>query len=168
MRRHRKLLRRIFVAEAYRTYGNLSRFFIRVFAGVMFMQFGIRQIANYDFFVKYFSDILGMGSAATLDMMIAIEVVCSAFLIRLSVVLPTLSMAVAEWYILDNGLMAGIANMPMGEVALMSSLQLGYVPLLFVGMFVFIMLAGPGKVSVDYLLSLYFTNKDSLNELKNF
>ena len=56
----------------------------------------------------------------------------------------------------------------MGEVALMSSLQLGYVPLLFVGMFVFIMLAGPGKVSVDYLLSLYFTNKDSLNELKNF
>lgn len=83
-------------------------------------------------------------------------------------VLPTLSMAVAEWYILDNGLMAGIANMPMGEVALMSSLQLGYVPLLFVGMFVFIMLAGPGKVSVDYLLSLYFTNKDSLNELKNF
>ena len=165
MRRHRKLLRRIFVAEAYRTYGNLSRFFIRVFAGVMFMQFGIRQIANYDFFVKYFPDILGMGSAATLDMMIAIEVVCSAFLIfgfltRLSVVLPTLSMAVAEWYILDNGL--------MGEVALMSSLQLGYVPLLFVGMFVFIMLAGPGKVSVDYLLSLYFTNKDSLNELKNF
>ena len=155
MRRHRKLLRRIFVAEAYRTYGNLSRFFIRVFAGVMFMQFGIRQIANYDFFVKYFPDLLGMGSAATLDTMIAIEVVCSAFLIfgfltRLSVVLPTLSMAVAEWYILDNGLMAG------------------YVPLLFVGMFVFIMLAGPGKVSVDYLLSLYFTNKDSLNELKNF
>ena len=115
MRRHRKLLRRIFVAEAYRTYGNLSRFF---------MQFGIRQIANYDFFVKYFPDLLGMGSAATLDTMIAIEVVCSAFLIfgfltRLSVVLPTLSMAVAEWYILDNGLMAGIANMPMGEVALM-------------------------------------------------
>ena len=140
---------------------------------LMFMQFGIRQIANYDFFVKYFPDLLGMGSAATLDTMIAIEVVCSAFLIfgfltRLSVVLPTLSMAVAEWYILDNGLMAGIANMPMGEVALMSSLQLGYVPLLFVGMFVFIMLAGPGKVSVDYLLSLYFTNKDSLNELKNF
>ena len=163
MRRHRKLLRRIFVAEAYRTYGNLSRFFIRVFAGVMFMQFGIRQIANYDFFVKYFPDLLGMGSAATLDMMIAF-----GFLTRLSVVLPTLSMAVAEWYILDNGLMAGIANMPMGEVALMSSLQLGYVPLLFVGMFVFIMLAGPGKVSVDYLLSLYFTNKDSLNELKNF
>lgn len=101
MRRHRKLLRRIFVAEAYRTYGNLSRFFIRVFAGVMFMQFGIRQIANYDFFVKYFPDLLGMGSATTLDTMIAIEVVCSAFLIfgfltRLSVVLPTLSMAVAD------------------------------------------------------------------------
>lgn len=173
MRRHRKLLRRIFVAEAYRTYGNLSCFFIRVFAGVMFLQFGIRQIANHDFFATFFPDFLGIGSTATLDMMIAIEVVCSTFLIfgfltRLSVVFPTLAMAVAEWYILDNGMTAGLANIPAGEVALMSSLQLGYVPLLFIGMFVFILLAGPGKVSVDYLLSLYFTNKDSLNELKNF
>ena len=38
--------------------------------------------------------------------------------------------------------------------------------MLFVGMFVFILLAGPGKVSVDYLLSLYFTNKSNLDELK--
>ena len=171
--KRRRLLRRIFVNEALRTYGNLSRFFIRVFAGVMFMQFGIRQIANYDFFAKYYPSLLGLGSEATLDVMIAIEVVCSAFLIfgfltRLSVILPTLAMIVAEWYIIDNNLLTGIVNMPMGEVSLMSSLQLGFVPLLFVGMFVFILLAGPGKVSVDYLLSLYFTNKDNLNELKNF
>lgn len=171
--KHRKRLRKIFVAEAYRTYGNLSRFFLRVFAGVMFMQFGVRQMANYDFFVKYFPSFFGLGSEVTLDAMIAIEVVCSAFLIfgfltRLSVVLPALSMVLAEWYIIDNGLLTGIVNMPTGEVALMSSLQLGYVPLLFVGMFVFILLAGPGKVSVDYLLSLYFTNKENLNELKNF
>ncbi len=171
--KHRKRLRKIFVAETYRTYGNLSRFFIRVFAGIMFMQFGIRQMANYDFFVKYFPNLLGLSSAATLDIMIGIEIVCSAFLIlgfltRLSVILPMVSMILAEWYIIDNGLMISVANMPMGEVALMSSLQLGYVPLLFVGMFVFMLLAGPGKVSVDYLLSLYFTNKDNLNELKNF
>lgn len=171
--KQRRLLRKIFVNEALRTYGNLSRFFIRVFAGVMFMQFGIRQIANYDFFVKYYPDMLGLGTEATLDLMIAIEVVCSAFLIfgfltRLSAILPTLAMIVAEWYIIDNDLLTGVVNMPMGEVQLMSSLQLGFVPLLFVGMFVFVLLAGPGKVSVDYLLSLYFTNKDNLNELKNF
>lgn len=171
--KHRKRLRKIFVAETYRTYGNLSRFFIRVFAGIMFMQFGIRQMANYDFFVKFFPNLLGLGSATTLDIMIGIEIVCSAFLIlgfltRLSVILPMVSMILAEWYIIDNGLMISIANMPMDEVALMSSLQLGYVPLLFVGMFMFMLLAGPGKVSVDYLLSLYFTNKDNLNELKNF
>lgn len=171
--KHRKRLRKIFVAETYRTYGNLSRFFIRVFAGIMFMQFGIRQLADYDFFVKYFPSLFGLGSTATLDIMIAIEIVCSAFLIfgfltRMSVILPIVSMILAEWYILDNGLMISIVDMPMDEVALMSSLQLGYVPLLFVGMFVFVLLAGPGKVSVDYLLSLYFTNKDNLNELKNF
>ena len=169
----RKRLRKLFTAEAYHTFDNLSRFFIRVFAGVMFLQFGIRQMANYDFFAKYFPEFCGLGPEMTLDVMIAIEVIFSTFLIfgfltRFSAILPTVSMLVAEWYILDNGLMSSIANMPMDEVALMSSLQLGYVPLLFVGMFVFILLAGPGKVSVDYLLSLYFLNKDNLNELKNF
>lgn len=166
----RRKLRRIFVAEAYRSYGNLSRFFIRVFAGIMFMQFGIRQIANYDFFVACFPDLFGMGAEATLVTMITIELLFSTllifgFLTRLSTVLPIVSMPVAEYYIMAKGMAETVSAMPSGEIALMYSLQLGYVPMLFVGMFVCILLAGPGKISVDYLLSLYFTNKENLNEL---
>lgn len=166
---NKRKLRKIFIAETARSYGNLSRFFIRVFAGVMFLQFGIRQMANYDFFVKYFPDMFGMGEEATLTVMITIELVFSAmlifgFLTRLSAVPPMLSMLVAEYYIVSNNLV-DFGSIPTGEVSLLYSLQLGYVPMLFVGMFVFILLAGPGKVSVDYLLSLYFTNKENLNEL---
>lgn len=166
----RRRLRKIFVAEAYRTYGNLSRFFMRVFAGLMFLQFGVRQLANYDFFVQYFPSFWGIGPEVTLGAFIAIEIVFSVclilgFLTRISTVLPICTMIAAEYYIISNGLMSSIANIPTGEVALMSSLQLGYVPMMFVGMFVFVLLAGPGKVSIDYLLMLYFTNKDNLNEL---
>ena len=167
MKRNR--LRKLFVAEAYWSYSNLSRFFIRVFAGVMFLQFGVRQMANYDFFVQHFPNMLGLGSFATLNIMITIEVVCSVmlifgFLTRISTILPTLSMIVAECYVLSNNMI--LSDLPMDEKAFLTSLQLGYVPMLFVGMFVFILLSGPGKISVDYLLSLYLTNKDNLNELK--
>ncbi len=166
----RRQLRRIFVAETARSYGNLSRFFIRVFAGIMFLQFGIRQVANFDFFVRCFPDLLGLGSETTLIVMITIELLFSTFLIfgfltRLSTILPIVSMAVAEYHIMANDLIEVINSLPSGEITLMYSLQLGYVPMLFVGMFVFILLAGPGKISVDYLLSLYFTNKENLNEL---
>lgn len=165
----RRILRRIFIAEAYRTYGNLSRFFIRVFAGIMFMQFGIRQMANYDFFAAHFPGILGMSPETTLATMIAIEIVFSillifGFLTRISTIPPMVSMIIAEYHIMAKD-MAYLNDFPVNEVALTTSLQLGYVPMLFIGMFVFILLAGPGKVSVDYLLSLYFTNKDNLNEL---
>ena len=70
MKRNR--LRKLFVAEAYWSYSNLSRFFIRVFAGVMFLQFGVRQMANYDFFVQHFPNMLGLGSVTTLNIMITI------------------------------------------------------------------------------------------------
>ena len=165
----KRRLRKIFIAEAYRTYGNLSRFFIRVFAGIMFLQFGIRQVANYDFFAQYFPSMFGMSSETTLLCMITIELVFSIFLIfgfltRLSTIPPMISMIVAEYYIVAKDLMT-VSAMPTNEVSLMFSLQLGYVPMLFIGMFVYIILAGPGKVSVDYLLSLYFMNKDNLNEL---
>ena len=83
----------------------------------------------------------------------------------MSTIPPMISMIVAEYYIVAKDLMT-VSAMPTNEVSLMFSLQLGYVPMLFVGMFVFILLAGPGKVSVDYLLSLYFTNKSNLDELK--
>ena len=110
----KRRLRKIFIAEAYRTYGNLSRFFIRVFAGIMFLQFGIRQVANYDFFAQYFPSMFGMSSETTLLCMITIELVFSillifGFLTRLSTIPPMISMIVAEYYIVAKGTSYGLS-----------------------------------------------------------
>ena len=161
--------RKLFIAEAYRSFSNLSRFFMRAFTGIMFLQFGIRQMANFDYFAVSFPSVFGMSSEAVLTTMITVEIVFSimlifGFLTRFAALVPAIVMAVAEYHIVANGFNERLFD-PASEVSLLYSLQLGYVPMLFVGMFVFILLAGPGKVSVDYLLSLYFMNKDNLNEL---
>ena len=163
-------LRKLIIVGASRSYGNLSRLFIRLFSGIMFMQFGLQQIANYDFMLAHFPSVLGMSSEASLITMIVIEMLFSAFLIfgfftRFAVIPPIISMIMAEYYILANHMPAAM-QLTDSSYAIMMSLQPGYLPLMFIGMFLFILLAGPGRISVDYLLSLYFTNKSNLDELK--
>lgn len=164
-------IRKFFIIGAYRSYGNLARFFMRMFAGILFMQFGIRQMANYDFFSEIFPSMLGMGSEMTLVVMIVIELLFSAlvifgFITRIAAVPPMISMVAAEYYLLDGNII-DLSAQQVTQSGVFASMQMGYVPIMFVGMFFFIVLAGPGKISVDYLLSLYFANKNNLNELKN-
>lgn len=164
-------LKKLIIVGASRSYGNLSRLFIRLFSGIMFMQFGLQQIANYDFMLAHFPSVLGMSSEASLITMIVIEMLFSAFLIfgfftRFAVIPPIISMIMAEYYILANHMPVAM-QLTDSSYAIMMSLQPGYLPLMFIGMFLFILLAGPGRISVDYLLSLYITNKENLNELRN-
>ena len=164
-------VRKLIIVGASRSYGNLSRLFIRLFSGIMFMQFGLQQIANYDFMLAHFPSVLGMSSEASLITMIVIEMLFSAFLIfgfftRFAVIPPIISMIMAEYYILANHMPAAM-QLTVSSYAIVMSLQPGYLPLMFIGMFLFILLAGPGRISVDYLLSLYITNKENLNELRN-
>lgn len=167
----KRKLRKIFIVGAYRSYGNLARLFMRLFAGFMFMQFGIRQIANFNYFESVFPDVLGMGAGVSLVVVITIEMFFSALVIfgfctRIAAIPPIVSMIVAEYYVLTRN-MPALPDLPGNDCAQLMSLQPGYVPIMFLGMFFFILLAGPGKVSVDYLVSLYFTNKENLNELRN-
>jgi len=39
-----------------------------------------------------------------------------------------------------------------------------YIPILFMGIYFFILLVGPGKISVDYFLSLHFIHTDNQSE----
>jgi putative oxidoreductase len=162
-------LRKLFMVISYRSYGNLARLFMRIFAGLLFLQFGIRQIANFDYFSETFPSMWGMSSQTTLVMMITVEVVCSilvlfGFLTRLAAIPPVISMMAAEFFLLHGGII-DFGSLGLGNSAVFASMPLGYVPLMFMGMFFFIVLAGPGKVSVDYLVTLYFVNKNNLNEL---
>ena len=160
--RLKSILADTFVRFTGYAYSNLGRLFMRLFVGVMFIQFGIRQLVNYHTEVTTFPSILGMSSECGLIVLITIELVCSilimaGFLTRLATIPPIIAMAVAEWHILYNLL-------PDKSIYSITSTQPGYVPVMFIGIFLFIILAGPGKVSLDYFISLFIINRRGKNE----
>lgn len=144
------------------TYSNMSRLFIRLFVGVMFMQFGIRQLMHFEQLRDTFPSIFGIAPEASLVIMICVELICSlcimfGFLTRLSTIPPIIVMVAAEYYILYD-LMPGI---PLAGI---ESTQPGYLPIMFIGIYLYILLAGPGKISVDYLISLYLIERENRDE----
>lgn len=156
------ILSRMYTRFTGYTYSNMARLFIRLFVGIMFMQFGIRHLVNYSQLCDVFPTVLGMSSQACLIIMIAIEIICSllimvGFLTRLSTIPPILSMIAAEHYILHDLL-------PHTSIYGLSSTDPGYLPIMFIGIYLFILLAGPGKISLDYFISLYIISRKGRDE----
>lgn len=155
--------------SAGHTYSNLSRLFIRLFVGIMFLQFGVRQIMMFDVVCSTFPGVWGMSSSTSVIVMIVIEIGCSlmimaGFLTRIATIPPIISMIVAENLILNHL----VHQLPYN----LMSTQPGFLPIMFIGIFFYIILAGPGKISVDYLLSLHFlsfgnNNKDDEDIIKD-
>ena len=143
------------------SYANLGRLFLRLFIGIMLMQFGIRQIDNFTYLKDIFPGVIGMTSHASLIVMICIEIVCSTFIMfgfltRIMIIPPFVSMILAEYYLLHDY---------VHEAAyLLDWQQLGYVPILFMGIYFFLLLVGPGKISVDYFLSLHIIHRENKSE----
>lgn len=156
------ILSRLFLRFTGYTYSNMARLFLRLFVGVMFIQFGIRHLVNYSELCNHFPTVLGISSETSLILMIIIELVCSllimvGFLTRLSTIPPILSMIAAEYYILHDLLPHSV---PSG----LTWDQPGYLPIMFIGIYLFILLAGPGKISLDYLTSLLIISRQGRNE----
>ena len=74
-------------------------------------------------------------------------------LTRLASIPPIISMIIAE-----NVILTEIVHQVPYTLA---STQPGYLPVMFIGIFIFIILAGPGKISLDYLISLHYLNYSS-------
>lgn len=153
---------RLFLIATGHTYSNMARLFLRLFVGVMFLQFGIRHLVNFDILSVNFPTIFGWAPSACLILMIVIELICSlfimvGFLTRISTIPPILSMIAAEYYILHN-------LVPQISVYGLDSTQPGYLPIMFIGIYMFIILAGPGKISLDYFISLFIINRQNRNE----
>ena len=126
----------------------------------MLMQFGLREWEHFDTMAAEFPGVLGMSGPVSLGVMIAIETVCSLFIMagcltRLMCIPPFLSMVVAEWYLLSTA---------QSEPWQLTWAEPGYVPVLFMGIYFFILLVGPGKISCDYFLSLHFIHSDNQSE----
>lgn len=156
-----QIFKRLFFKFTGYSYTNLGRLFLRLFVGIMLMQFGIRQIAHYFEMRDVFPAVMGMSSEVSLIVMTCIELICSifimfGFLTRLMVIPPFVSMVMAEYYLL---------NEYVSEASyLLSWQQQGYLPIMFLGIYFFILLVGPGKISVDYFLSLHLIHTDDRDE----
>jgi putative oxidoreductase len=140
----------------------MARLFLRLFVGVMFMQFGIRHLVNFTELCADFPTVLGISSEASLILMIIIELVCSllimaGFLTRLATIPPIIAMIAAEYYILHDLL-------PHSLIHGLTWDQPGYLPIMFIGIYLFILLAGPGKISLDYLISLFIISREGRDE----
>lgn len=68
-------------------------------------------------------------------------------------------MLAAEYYIVHD-LLRDIS------IAGLDSTEPGYLPVMFIGIYLFILLAGPGKISLDYFISVFFINKQEMDEQK--
>jgi len=116
---------------------------LRVFFGVLFFTHGLDKMINFNTLSETYPSVLGFGSYMTLMVSIFCEFACSRFLIaglmERIVLLPMIaSMAVAFFDIHDG-------MFPEGELSL-----------IYLILFVVLLLTGPGRYSVDYLIDTKF------------
>lgn len=156
-----KLIRKLYFWSTGYSYPNLGRLFLRLFVGIMLLQFGIRQTCHFHELSAGFPSVLGMDSSSTLVVMIVIEMLCSIFIMfgfmtRLMIIPPFVAMVIAEYHLLHDS----TSTMPY----LLDWPQQGYLPIMFLGIYFFLLLVGPGKISVDYFLSLHIIHSGNQSE----
>lgn len=155
------LPKKIYIKTTGYSYTHLGRLFLRLFVGIMLFQFGIRQIGNYDILAMDFPSVFGMSPECGLDVLICIEIICSlfimvGFLTRLMIVPPFIAMVVSEHYLLSE--------VSTTAPYLISWENPGYLPIMFLGIYFFLLLVGPGKISVDYFFSLHLLHSSDHSE----
>lgn len=147
-----RFFKNLFLYSVGHTYSNMSRLFLRLFTGIMFLQLSVRQMLNFDAIVPSFDGFLGLSPETSMTVLVVIELLCAVFIMlgfltRLSVLFPLGLMLVAENIIMSP---PGTATDQFFNFAP------GY-PLMFIGIFVYILLAGPGKISLDYFIAAHYT-----------
>lgn len=155
------LPKKIYVTTTGYSYTHLGRLFLRLFVGIMLLQFGIRQIGAAPMLVDSFPSVLGLGSDASLWTMICIEIVCSVFIMagfltRIMIIPPFIAMIMAAYFLIHD-----VADK---AAYLLSWENPAYLPIMFLGIFFFLILVGPGKISVDYFLSLHLLHSSDHSE----
>lgn len=154
-------MKNLYLASSGYSYTNLGRLFLRLFVGIMLIQFGVRQLTYFHEIKSIFPSVLGMDSELSLIVLISIEIICSlfimmGFLTRLMSVVPLVVMIVAEYYILSD--------FTQQASYMLNWQQQGYLPVMFCGIYFFLLLVGPGKISIDYFLSLHIIHTENRSE----
>ena len=145
-------LHRIYFNSTGYSFTNLGRLFLRMFVGLMLAQFGVRQLmcGHNDALIGLLPYI---DSCLATWLVIVVEIVCSFFimigLFMRAMIIPPFLLMIASTHKLWT-FYGGLTGLP---VALLS------VPFLFMGLYFFLLLVGPGKISLDYFYSLYLISR---------
>ena len=112
---------------------------LRLFFGFLFLMHGIDKLANFEVLSYSFHDPLGMGSHLSLVLVILAEVFCAltfigGFLFRISLLPMLFAMFIAFFY-------AHGGSIADGELAF-----------IYLGVFLLLLVTGPGRYSADYLI----------------
>ena len=148
-----KLCKKLYFKTTGYSYTNLGRMFLRLFVGMMLMQCGVRILAGQQVDPAEESNL--MFAFTKMPVFIAIlEVVCSffvmlGFLTRI-MLCPLLILMIMACHIcaVESGSIMG-----------------AFLPFMFLGIYSFLLLVGPGKISVDYFYALYLIDKEDGNEV---
>lgn len=155
------LFKKAYVVSTGYSYSNLGRLFLRLFLGLMLIQFGTRQIYDFKDLYSVFPAVLGMTGEVSLIVMISIELICGVFIMfgfltRCMSIPPFIAMTIALFYLLND-----VNSVPPYLISWDNPV---YLPVMFLGIIFFILLVGPGKISVDYFLSLHIIHGANRNE----
>ena len=131
----------------------MGRMFLRLFVGLMLAQFGIRQLmgSGPEFSVGM---VPYVEYGLPLWLVIVVELVCS-FCIMIGLFTRVMSLPPFVLMIVSACKLTVLSgSMGATPVAILC------IPFMFMGVYMFIFLVGPGKISVDYFYSLYLISRD--------
>ncbi len=148
-------LKTFFMFNAGHTYNNLSRLFLRLFTGIMFLQMGVRQMTHIEEFANAAMGSMGLPSEGAIVAIVVVEIVCAVFIIlglftRLALI-PSIGIMIYAETVM-------VAATSVSSAGQMFIFEPGY-PIMFIGIFAYMLLAGPGKISLDYLVAIHTINE---------
>ena len=119
---------------------SLGLLFLRVLVGITMLTHGLAKLTSFSELSSMFPDPIGLGGTLSLVMIICAEVGCSIFLIvgaftRLATIPLIFSMLVVILIVHGN-----------------DPFQVKELPLLYLGVYIFLFFTGAGKISLDSIL----------------
>lgn len=144
----------LFPTKPDSTGASLFLLAMRIFFGLLLMNHGVQKWSNFQELSLSFPDPLGVGSEASLIMAIFGELICSmAFVVgvlyRLAMLPMIFTMGMAFFVIHANDAFA------VKELAFV-----------YLGVFILMYIAGPGKFSVDYVVGSELNRRQQRNNKK--
>lgn len=148
-----RFFRQIYFKTTGYSFTHMGRLFLRLFVGLLLAQFGVRQLEGWMSSGGFLFDLPLISTGLADWLVITVEIICSFFIMlglftRL-MILPPLTLMIISCHRVFQEFGIGTPE----------SVQLMTVPFLFMGIYFFLILVGPGKISVDYFYSLYLINR---------